>query len=75
MLLAAIVLASLPGVAVAAPGGSITDVRPTGSGGLVTATYTSTFDVCTESGYCGWFPYANEVPASQPCREDDNTLT
>ena len=42
---------------------------------LVTATYTSTFDVCTSSGYRGWFPYANEVPASQPCREDDNTLT
>ena len=74
VLLTAIAFAVLPGVAVAAPSGSITDVRPTGSGETVTATYTSTFDIC-DDGYCGWFPYANEVPAAQACREDDNTLT
>ena len=46
--------------------GAITNVHP-GADGTVYATYTTTFDICDEYGYCGWFPHAWQVPASQSC--------
>jgi hypothetical protein len=46
--------------------GSITNVAPVGDG-TVQATYTSTSTTCTDYNYCGWFPHAGQVPASQSC--------
>lgn len=45
--------------------GAITNVHPV-PGGKLSATYTTNFHHCT-TGYCGWFPEAWEVPASQRC--------
>ncbi|QEC46920.1 hypothetical protein FSW04_04495 [Baekduia soli] len=45
------------------------------SGGRVSATYTTTFSLCTASGYCGWYAHAWQLPASQPCSEDTSHLT
>lgn len=49
-----------------ADSGSITNVHDNGDG-TVSATYTSTSTTCSTYGFCGWFPEARQVPASQPC--------
>jgi hypothetical protein len=51
----------------AAYSGSITNVHPSPDGFTVSATYTTTFDQCDEDGFCGWYPHAWQVPASQAC--------
>ena len=63
--LAALLLLAQAPAALASPSGSITNVHRL-SGGTVEATYTTNFDVCTGT-YCGWYPHAWQVPASQPC--------
>ena len=54
--------------------GSISNVQAV-SGGRVSATYTTSFSLCDASGYCGWYAHAWQLPASQPCSEDDSHLT
>ncbi len=53
--------------------GAIVDVHAV-AGGKVAATYVTNFHVCT-TGYCGWYPHAWQVPASQPCSVDKSHLT
>jgi hypothetical protein len=65
---------AMPGVA-SAYSGSITNVHPSLDGSTVYATYTTTFDRCSSSGFCGWFPHAWEVPASSPCFVDMSHFT
>jgi hypothetical protein len=77
LLLSATVVVALvcPGSAWA-DSGSITNVF--GSGDDVWATYTSVSTTCSPSGYCGWFPYGVQSPASAPCTphtEGDGRLT
>ena len=64
-LLAVSATLALPATA-AADSGSITNVRDLG-GGQLEATYTSSSTYCTSSGFCGWFPYAVQGPASVAC--------
>lgn len=49
-----------------ADSGSITNVVDRGDGSAQ-ATYTTTSTTCTAEGFCGWFPVASQVPASQAC--------
>jgi hypothetical protein len=44
------------------------------SGGKIAATYVTNFHVCTGS-YCGWYPHAWQLPASQSCTVDKSHLT
>ena len=53
--------------------GSITNIHADGDG-TVSATYTTNMDICTKSGYCGWFPHAYQVPAAEGCRVDDSHI-
>src|SRR5215213_1264789 len=70
LLLLAAVLA-LPASASAAYSGTITNVTTTADG-QVSATYTSNFSECTDYGYCGWFPFAVEVRATDKCVDNDD---
>jgi hypothetical protein len=65
-----LMLAQAPGAL--ASSGSINNVHAIG--GKVQATYTTNFDVCTGS-YCGWYPHAWQVPASQPCSPGGSHFT
>ena len=73
------VLAAVVAVGCAPPAlassGAITNVHAVAGSSTVEATYTTNFDACTPSGYCGWFPHAYQVPASEPCRVDDTHIT
>jgi hypothetical protein len=71
VLAALFLLAQAPGALAAS--GSITNVHRLANG-QVEATYTTNFDICSGS-FCGWYPHAWQVPASQPCSEDDSHLT
>lgn len=53
--------------------GSIDNVHAVGT--QVEATYTTNFDLCTESGYCGWFAHAYQYPASQNCAPEGSHIT
>jgi hypothetical protein len=76
MVLLAVALPLLLPMAASANSGSITDVHPSADGSTVYATYTTNFDVCSDSGYCGWYPRAWEVPVEQACSDsDDSHLT
>jgi hypothetical protein len=52
-----------------AKSGSISNVHQISSDGVASADYSATFTSadCDRDGYCGWFPYAVEIPASAPC--------
>jgi hypothetical protein len=52
-----------------AKSGSISNVHQISSDGVASADYSATFTSadCDRDGYCGWFPYAVEIPASSPC--------
>src|SRR4051794_4362717 len=65
---------ALPSAAWGAYSGTITDVSPTGVDNGVGVTYTSYFTECDEIGYCGWFPFAVEVRASEACYDNDNVI-
>jgi hypothetical protein len=54
-----------PAVA-SADSGSITNVAASGDG-QVSATYTTTSTTCTSYNFCGWYPHARQVPATQQC--------
>jgi hypothetical protein len=71
LVLPLVALLALPAGAAAAYSGTITDVRPAADG-QVSATYTSSFSECTDYDYCGWFPFAVEVPADAACVDNDN---
>ena len=75
MLVTVVAALACPGSAWA-DSGSISNVFSSGS--EVFATYTSTSTTCSPSGYCGWFPYGVQSPASAPCTphtENDGRLT
>src|SRR3954451_11974194 len=48
--------------------GSIAGVAYDAGTGTYTATYTANGGYCSLSGFCGWFPYAVQVPAGLACR-------
>jgi hypothetical protein len=52
-----------------AKSGSISNVSQISSDGVASADYSATFTSadCDRDGYCGWFPYAVEIPVSAPC--------
>ena len=52
-----------------AKSGSISNVAQISSDGVASADYSATFTSadCDRDGYCGWFPYAVEIPVSGPC--------
>jgi hypothetical protein len=52
-----------------AKSGSISNVSQISSDGVASADYSATFTSadCDRDGYCGWFPYAVEIPVSGPC--------
>jgi hypothetical protein len=54
--------------------GAITNVHAVSDSSMA-ATYTTNFNVCESSGYCGWFPHAYQYPASQPCSPNGSELT
>jgi hypothetical protein len=54
--------------------GSISKVHAI-PGGRVSATYTTTFSLCTSSGYCGWYAHALQLPAARACTVDTSHLT
>lgn len=62
-----------PGVA-SADSGAITNVHPLGTD-QVEATYASTSTTCSSTGFCGWYPHAVQVPATQACFFSTDHLT
>jgi hypothetical protein len=68
---------ALPAIA-SADTGSITNVTDNGDGSI-SARYTTTGDCAGDTtGFCFWYPYAVQGPASQPCydyTEGDGRLT
>ena len=63
-LAAALACLFIPSVA-SADTGTVTNVFTTGP--EVSATYTASGSSCSPSGYCGYYPYGVEVPASVGC--------
>jgi hypothetical protein len=63
------VLAVGAGGTASAKSGSISNVHQISSYGVASADYSTTFTSadCDRDGYCGWFPYAVEIPASALC--------
>jgi hypothetical protein len=63
------VLAIGTGGTASAKSGSISNVHQISSDGVASADYSTTFTSadCDRDGYCGWFPYAVEIPASALC--------
>jgi hypothetical protein len=73
-LVALAAMLALPVVA-SAYSGSIGNPRPSLDSYSVYLDYSVTFDRCSASGFCGWYPHAWQVPASSPCFVDKSYLT
>jgi hypothetical protein len=56
--------------------GSISNVHQVSSDGLASADYSTRFTSadCDSDGYCGWFPYAVQLPASASCPASGNAV-
>jgi hypothetical protein len=68
LLVAGVLATGMVGTA-SAKSGSISNVSQISAEGVASADYSATFTSadCDRDGYCGWFPYAVEVPVSAPC--------
>jgi len=68
ILVAGVLAIGMAGTA-SAESGSISNVSQINSDGAASADYSATFTSadCDRDGYCGWFPYAVEVPVSGAC--------
>jgi hypothetical protein len=68
-----LLVAVLAGTA-SAKSGSISNVHQVRPDGLASADYSTKFTSadCDSDGYCGWFPYAVQLPASASCPASGN---
>jgi hypothetical protein len=73
MIVVGLLAVGLAGTA-SAKSGSISNVHQVSSDGLASADYSTKFSSadCDPDGYCGWFPYAVELPASASCPASGN---